>query len=604
MNVWKQPTPAADLTPPRRRGLVAGSVAMLLTLALAYTVGYPLSLTWKLSRYVVFGQLHSLVFAGNALLLMFTLSAMAKRPAIPRRFRVAGAMLVLAHAFTVLTAVMWVPAYTATHNVRHAGMLTYVLILLLGNFSLMITVPWWRWPRLQLLRLIADTLLVMSVIDIALTVALPQLVPGWVWTPALTAAVFRLETSLGLGFWYLTVYRRFGGFRHPAVVPWAIGVGCMLATDTTLLWATLQLERGHTDLLLGAGMPFWMVHQTMWSLGLVYVLDAVPDWRSTPRVVPSRLSRLRWILSLRQGSVLAGLALMVSMAGSLRATAWFVAALLMGQVVGAYELGAEREELERVNTRLRDLGVYQARTLQQRQLRAAEVAHDMGNLLQDIKLTNAVIGTELREGKDAIQPPIQNLLRAADGSVDAVDSLLRAIVAAAQLDAGGLTLTLAPTDFHALLIRVREALQARADDQRVILSVETPLDLPLVLCDANLLSRALLNIIGNAIKFTGTARESDGRVRVVVTTDGDQIATTIADNGPGIAPADLERLGQPFVRGTEMPNAPAGVGLGFAFARGVIEQHPGGALAMRSALGAGTEITLRLRAAACDRASR
>lgn len=321
MNLLSHATPSAQRSERPHLDPVELSVLALLTLALVYTVGYPLSLTWDLQGYFAFGQLHSLVFAGNALLLLFTLAQMARRSAIPRRFRVAGAMLVLAHTFTVLTAVMWVPAYTETHAVLHPGMLTYVLILLLGNFSLMITVPWWHWPRLQLLRLIADTLLVMSVIDIALTMALPALVTGWIWTPALTAAVFRLETSLGLAFWYLTVYRRFGGFRHQAVVPWAVGVVCMLATDATLLWGTLQMEWEHTDLLLGAGMPFWMVHQTMWSLGLTYVLDKVPQWRTTPRVAPHRVSRLRWALSLRQGLVLAGLAIIVSNAGSLRATA-------------------------------------------------------------------------------------------------------------------------------------------------------------------------------------------------------------------------------------------------------------------------------------------
>lgn len=595
MKLWSQGIPVRQLWPPCRRGLIAGSVAVLLTLALVYTVGYPLSLTWDLSRYFAFGQLHSLVFVGNALLLMVTLSAMAKRPAIPRRFRVAGAMLVLAHAFTVLTAVMWVPAYTDTRDVLHAGMLTYVLILLLGNFSLMTTVPWWRWPRVQLLRLIADTLLVMSVIDIALTVALPMLIPGWRWTPALTAAVFRLETSLGLSFWYGTVYRRFGGFQHHAVVPWAVGVGCLLATDVTLLWGTLQMEWGRSDLLLGAGMPFWMVHQTMWSLGLTHVLDEVPAWRSTLRVTPYRGPLLRWALSLRQGLVLAGLAVVVGSAGSLRATAWFVAALLMSQIVGAYELGAEREELERANTRLRDLGAQQGQMLEQRQLRAAEVAHDMGNLLQDVKLTTAVINTRLRARGDAIPLEIQELLRSTDTSVDAIDGLLNAMVAAAKLDAGRLQLVLTPADLQTILQGVSRALHAQANDQRIALAVRIPPELPLVWCDANLLRRALLNIVGNAIKFTGAAREIGGRVDVAVTTDGDFIAITVADNGPGIASADLERLGQPFVRGADTPQAPAGFGLGLAFAHGVIEQHPGGALALRSAPGQGTVVTVRLQ---------
>jgi len=115
-----------------------------------------------------------LMFAGNALLLMFTLSAMAKRPAIPRHFRAAGAMLVLAHAFTVLTAVMWVPAYTATHNVRHAGMLTYVRILLLGNFDVISSAPpnvaqqnrWTPWATVLVIAFALGSLLVQRRRDV------------------------------------------------------------------------------------------------------------------------------------------------------------------------------------------------------------------------------------------------------------------------------------------------------------------------------------------------------------------------------------------------------------------------------------------------------
>lgn len=602
MNLSSQRTSPACPCPARREALITSCIALILTVALIYTLGYPVSLRWDLSRYFAFGQLHSLVFTGNALLLLLTLHWMAARPELPRRFRVAGAMLVLAHAFTVLTAVMWVPAYTQTHDVLHAGMLTYVLILLLGNFGLMVTVPWWTWPRSQLLRLIADTLLVMSVIDIALTVALPSIIPGWAWTPALTAAVFRLETSLGLAFWYVTVYLRFGGFRHRALRPWALGIVCLLATDVTLLWGTLQFEQGHTDLLLGAGMPFWMVHQTMWSLGLFYVLDEVPAWQGTPRAGVDHGSRLRWVLSLQQGAVLVAIALSVSMAGSLRATFWFIAALGVSRIVASYDQGREREELGQANARLRALGDWQSRMLQQRQIRAVEAAHDMGNLLQDVKLSISAVAAHLRKKGDPVPSNITDLVLTADTSMDEIDNVLNAMVAAARLDAGVLQLKLVPGDLSAMLATVTQTLQARAMDQRVELLLSVPPDLPLVLCDRNLLARVLRNVIGNAIKFTGAAHENGGRVMVTVRASGERVALTVADNGPGIRPADLERLGQRFVRGSDVPNSLAGFGLGLAFARGIVEQHPGGEFEISSSFGAGTAVTLHLATTGPDNA--
>lgn len=590
--------------------------ALLLTVALIYTLGYPLSLTWDLSRYFAFGQLHSLVFAGNALLVLMIMRWMARRPVVPRHFRVAGAMLVVAHFFTVITAVFWVPAYTQEHSILHPGMITYVLILLLGNFSLMATVPWWTWSRLQLLQLIADTLVAMSLIDIGLTVLLPALVPGWVWTPALTAAVFRLETSIGLAFWYVTVYRRFGRFSHPSVRYWAFGIACMLGTDTALLWGTLRMEQGATDLLLGAGMPFWMVHQTMWSLGLAHVLSATPAWRREPFPEPTRTTQARWRLAVQQGLALGALAIVAGLAGSLRASAWFVAALIISQVVSAYERMQERDEITSLNgryqlaqeqlvslnsdlvasnTRLREVGEHQALVLEQRQLRAAEVAHDTSNLLQDIKLAQALVRRYFARGEVAQPEEIGAALDAGDQSLKLTGELLSALVAAAQLDAGVLELSLAAHDTTALLQSVVQQQQARAADLGITLTLRLTPQLPPLVCDRPLLTRALLNIISNALKYTSEVRsDSSGRVEVAATNTGDHLIISVRDNGPGISQQQLARLGEPFVRADRLLRTAAGYGLGLAFSRGVVEQHPDGKLSIESALGEGTTVTILL----------
>jgi signal transduction histidine kinase len=185
-------------------------------------------------------------------------------------------------------------------------------------------------------------------------------------------------------------------------------------------------------------------------------------------------------------------------------------------------------------------------------------------------------------------------LDTSDMSVTAIDGLLTAMVAAAQLDAGVLNLKLVSTDLSTAVADVVRALHTRADEQQVQLSMQIPFGLPSVITDANLLNRVLLNIIGNAIKFTGAAHHGDGRVQITAQALDGYVSLIVADNGPGIAPDDLERLGQPFARGAEPPNAPAGFGLGLAFARGVIEQHPGGKLTINSVEGQGTMVVVRL----------
>lgn len=600
----------------RREAWITRWAAVLLSIALLYTLGYPISLSWDLRGYFAFGQLHSLVFAGNAVLLVWILRWLAQRPTIPQQYRLAGVMLLLAHIGTVLTAVLWIPAYTPDHGVVHGGMALYVLILLLGNFSLMVTVPWWTWPRVQLLRLVADTLLAMSVVDLGLTVLLPALVPGWVWTPALTAAVFRLETTIGLVVWYAIVYWRFGGFQHPAVRYWAVGAGCMLATDAALLWGTLQLERGATDWLLGAGMPFWMVHQTLWSLGLFHVLGEPPAWSRVPLRRHPRGQRVRWAILLRQGATLSILALTVSMAGSLRATVWLVAAVILGQVVAAYELMAERDELDALNeryaraqqqlvalnsalvtsnTRLREMSVHQAYLLAQRQLRAAEVAHDAGNMLQDVKVSHALIHQHYRQQGLGLPSAVASPLEVAETSLQVIGDLLDAIVAAAQLDAGALKLKLATVDGSALLQQVVTQQHARATASRVRVRLHLPAQAVPIQCDSRLLSRAVHNVVSNALKYTGELRrDGSGHVDIGLGAIDDGVSIWVHDNGPGIAPEHLARLGQPFVRGEGELRSAAGFGLGLAFSRGVVELHPGGELTLESVPGSGTTVTIRL----------
>jgi signal transduction histidine kinase len=502
-------------------------------------------------------------------------------------------------------------------------MLTYVLILLLGHFALMTSVPWWTWSRLQLLRLTADTVLAMSVVDIGLTVLLPSLVQGWAWTPALHAAVFRLETSIGLTCWYALVSWRFGRFHHPARIFWVVGTGAMLATDLALLWGTFLMERGITSRLLGAGMPFWMVHQTLWSLGLYRTLDAPPAWSTTLLAAPVRGPLLRWTLSLQQGVVLILLALIVGGAQSLRATIWFVVAFVLGQVMTAYSREQEREEREQANAalssanrrlqeaqrqlvqlnsaltsangKLQEIRDRQATALEQRQIRAAEVAHDMGNELQDIKLALAMVRAVYRRRREPIPAELQEQLGAAEASIAVTDGLLSAMVAAAQLDAGALQIVPQSTDTAELLQRVARQLGPRAAELRVALRLELPPTLPALHCDPELTTRALLNVVRNALQYTAQARPEDGGQVVVSGSAGDaRVQIAVVDNGPGIAAEQLAQLGQHFVRAVDGPEAPAGFGLGLAFARGVIEQHPAGALSVDSVLGQGTTVRITL----------
>jgi signal transduction histidine kinase len=104
---------------------------------------------------------------------------------------------------------------------------------------------------------------------------------------------------------------------------------------------------------------------------------------------------------------------------------------------------------------------------------------------------------------------------------------------------------------------------------------------------ATWLRRALRNLIGNAVRYGGKADVSLRR-------EGDDAVIAVEDQGPGIAPAELARMVEPFTRGEGSRNrATGGAGLGLAIARAIAEQH-GGRLILANRPQGGLRAELRL----------
>ncbi|OYW16999.1 MAG: hypothetical protein B7Z54_08995, partial [Sphingobacteriales bacterium 12-47-4] len=99
---------------------------------------------------------------------------------------------------------------------------------------------------------------------------------------------------------------------------------------------------------------------------------------------------------------------------------------------------------------------------------------------------------------------------------------------------------------------------------------ELPDGLPLVCFDAALIERVLCNLLENAAKYTppGSAVTTTARVQ------GKELVLSVSDYGPGLPAGREEALFEKFVRG-ERESATAGVGLGLAICRAIVEAHGG-----------------------------
>ncbi len=557
---------------------------------------------------------------GNSVLLIATRQQAQRHQ--DRHYGWACTALLVVQILNILTILFTLQPYQFGETLSVGlGFGSYVLVYLALICSIGFFVPFWRFPPILVLRITLDTAILMAMLDVGLRFLLPTLIPTWQWTPPLLACVFRLESTIGLVFWYSRLFARFGNPRAVPLRLWMLGFGCLVVNDVLVVWATFQAT--HYLELVRTAIPFWMLNQTLWTLALYRTRQTPLHWQDTAASPPSRSTLPLWQQIMRHIVAWTTLAIVIATGPALTSVLWFFCALVSRELLTLCErervitaerqaretLAARHQEVLQINAALRraeqavfaanaqlqHLSALQAEQLEQRQIRAAEVAHDMGNLLQPARVTLALI----EELMDTLNPADAALLRpylaTMEENVLMSENLLKTIVAAARLDAGGLTLNLSCIALDTLLMRVVQYQQARDLRPPVQIHVDLPRALPPVVGDADLLMRALLNVVGNAVKYTAGAHpDGTGLVTITARATDQHVELQVRDNGTGIDPAVQARLGQSFMRGVDDARAPAGFGLGLAFSRGVIEHHPGGALTLQSGVGAGTTVTIIL----------
>ncbi|GAB2444918.1 hypothetical protein GCM10027062_26710 [Nocardioides hungaricus] len=128
------------------------------------------------------------------------------------------------------------------------------------------------------------------------------------------------------------------------------------------------------------------------------------------------------------------------------------------------------------------------------------------------------------------------------------------------------------------------------EQRELELTVDLP-DEPIpFLGDRDMLERVVINLVGNAVKFT----PEGGRVGVTLATESDDAVLTVSDTGIGIPREEQERLFSRFFRSSlAQQQAIPGSGLGLSIAHAIVEQH-GGSMSVESALGEGTTFRVRL----------
>jgi signal transduction histidine kinase len=163
----------------------------------------------------------------------------------------------------------------------------------------------------------------------------------------------------------------------------------------------------------------------------------------------------------------------------------------------------------------------------------------------------------------------------------------------AKIEAGRLELQASPVDLHALLKHVADLGSVRAAQSKLKFNYSVSTHLPSqVHSDERGMRQILLNLLGNAVKFT---REGGVRFDVAATEIADgrcRLRFTVEDTGPGIAPEDLQHIFEPFVR-ARADRSVEGTGLGLSITKRLLDAM-GGTIEVESRIGVGSKFVVAL----------
>ena len=246
-----------------------------------------------------------------------------------------------------------------------------------------------------------------------------------------------------------------------------------------------------------------------------------------------------------------------------------------------------------------------ARKRVEEELRAALAAAEEANRLKSAFLSMAT--HELRTPLTVISGYVEVLSDTARGhlsveeqefldvvrtSTRTLGALVDDLLDLARIEAGRLELVIRPVNVAEAVERACRMVRGQAAAKGISLDIEAARELPLVAADLNRLIQILLNLLGNAIKFT-----EEGRVRCVLRPRARGVDIRVVDTGIGIPPEALPSIFDEFRQadvGTTRKFG--GSGLGLAIAKRLIELQ-GGSIAASSKVGVGSTFTLWLPAA-------
>lgn len=343
------------------------------------------------------------------------------------------------------------------------------------------------------------------------------------------------------------------------------------------LWRKLDTELGHYLMLMSLAMP---------ALALLFV--AV--YRHERRVLGALSPQAEAALQMGFLKVYAALLVLSAV------VAWWLVLKHKSALVAQEESNRQTHLLvQEIESHKRtDEALQNAKLLAEQAKLAADAANQaksryVSAISHELRTPlNSILGyAQLLDEDASIPEPRKHAVQVIRRGGDHLLSLIEGTLDLARIEGGKLTLEPAPMRLRETLQQLARMFELQADGKGIHFVAEIDAQAPeLVRADERRLRQILLNLLGNAVKFT-----REGRVVFRLKYAREMALFEIEDTGPGMAPDELERVFEPFARGAAAGQGGAGLGLTIAK---MLTELMGGEMTVESRPGRGTTFRVRL----------
>ena len=318
-----------------------------------------------------------------------------------------------------------------------------------------------------------------------------------------------------------------------------------------------------------------VVGRTVMKGGTIQVADVMadPDYKMTDLMRTANIRTLLGVPMLREGTPTGVIVLMRNVVRPFTDKQIELVQTFADQAVIAVENVRLFEEIQDKSRQVEEASKHKSQFL-------ANMSHELRTPL------NAILGyTELIiDGIYGEAPEkMRTVMERVQSNGKHLLGLINDVLDLSKIEAGQLVLSIQDYSIKDVVHGVYSAVEPLANSKKLAFKIDVPPNLPPARGDDRRLTQVLLNLVGNAIKFTDA-----GEVAVKAAASNGGYTISVRDTGPGIAEADQAKIFDEFQQAdSTQTKAKGGTGLGLSIAKRIIEMH-GGKLWVESSLGAGS----------------